>query len=65
MATRTFKIMKGAEKVVEGASPLTIPNLTASTQYPAGTYTIIAIEDGKESAPVNVPEFTTTATADE
>lgn len=60
---RTFKITKDGAEVVAGASPLVIPNLTAETKYPAGTYKIIAVEDGKESAPVDVPEFTTTATA--
>lgn len=63
MAERTFKIMKGATKVVEGASPLTIPSLTPETEYAAGTYKIIAIEGGVESTPVDVPAFTTTAAA--
>lgn len=61
MAERTFKITKDGAKVVEGASPLTIPSLTPETQYTAGTYKIVAIEDGVESTPVDVPAFTTTA----
>lgn len=60
---RTFKITKDDAEVVAGASPLTIPDLTAETNYPAGTYKIVAVEDGVESDPVDVPEFTTTATA--
>lgn len=60
---RTFKITKEGVEVVSGASPLVIPDLTAETNYPAGTYKIVAVEDGKESTPVDVPEFTTTATA--
>ena len=60
---RTFKITKDGATVVEGASPLTIPSLTPDTEYTAGAYKIVAIEDGKESTPVDVPEFTTIAAA--
>lgn len=57
---RTFKIYKkDGTKVVESASPLTIPNLTAAQSYPAGEFLISAVEDGVESNKVNVPAFTT------
>lgn len=63
--SRTFKIYnKDGIAVVESASPLSILSLTPSTTYPAGTYKIVAVEDGKESDPVDVPEFTTTAAAE-
>lgn len=61
---RTFKITKDGTEVVAGASPLVIPDLAAETNYPAGTYKIVAVEDGVESTPVDVPEFTTTAAAE-
>lgn len=56
--TRTFKVYNGEEVIKEGASPLTITDLTASTKY---NLKISAVEDGKESAKVDVPEFTTLA----
>lgn len=62
---RTFKIYKkGAldTAVVEGASPLTITGLTANTDYAKGDYVISAVEDGKESAKVDVPAFKTLQT---
>lgn len=63
---RTFKIYKkGAldTPVVSGASPLTLTGLTAETTYAKGDYVISAVEDGKESEKVDIPAFTTTATA--
>ncbi|WWT35055.1 hypothetical protein [Enterococcus phage vB_Efa_ZAT1] len=45
-------------------SPLTITGLTAETLYSKGDFQVTAIEDGKpESSKVDVPAFTTTATA--
>lgn len=59
---RTFKIYDNTGQVVaKGHSPLTIPNLTAETTYPEGTFTMTAVEDGEESYWVPVPEFTTLA----
>lgn len=56
---------KTGEKVVTGQpSPVTITGLTAETPYAKGDFQVTAIEDGKpESTKVDVPEFTTTATA--
>lgn len=56
--TRTFKVYNGDQVIKEGASPLAITGLTASTTY---NLKISAVEDGKESAKVDVPEFTTLA----
>ena len=36
----TYRIYKGSEKVVEGASPLTITGLDAGAKVAAGTYHI-------------------------
>lgn len=61
---RTFKIYAKGDlttPVVSGASPLTITGLTASTDYAKGDYVISAVEDDKESAKVDIPAFTTTA----
>lgn len=59
---RTFKVYNGTEVIKEGASPLALTGLTASTNY---NLKISAVEDGKESDKVDVPEFTTTAPASE
>lgn len=56
--TRTFKVYNGDQVIKEGASPLAITGLTASTTY---NFKISAVEDGKESVKVDVPEFTTLA----
>lgn len=53
---RTFKVYNGTEVIKEGASPLALTGLTASTKY---NLKISAVEDGKESDKVDVPEFTT------
>lgn len=55
---RTFKVYNGEQVIKEGASPLAITGLTASTTY---NLKISAVEDGKESEKVAVPEFTTLA----
>lgn len=55
---RTFKVYNGTEVIKEGASPLALTGLTASTNY---NLKISAVEDGKESEKVDVPEFTTKA----
>lgn len=56
---------KTGEKIVsEKPSPVTITGLTAETLYSKGDFQVTGIEDGKpESTKVDVPEFTTTATA--
>lgn len=56
---------KTGEKIVsEQPSPVTITGLTAETPYSKGDFQVTAIEDGKpESSKVDVPGFTTTATA--
>lgn len=56
---------KTGEKIVsEQPSPVTITGLTAETLYSKGDFQVTAIEDGKpESSKVDVPAFTTTATA--
>lgn len=53
---RTFKVYNGDAVIKQGASPLAITGLTASTKY---DLKISAFEDGKESAKVAVPSFTT------
>lgn len=55
---RIFKVYNGEQVIKQGASPLTITGLTASTKH---NLKISAVEDNKESAKVNVPEFTTSA----
>lgn len=56
---------KTGEKIVsEQPSPVTITGLIAETPYSKGDFQVTAIEDGKpESSKVDVPAFTTTATA--
>lgn len=56
---------KTGEKIVsEKPSPVTITDLTAEKEYAKGDFQVTAIEDGKpESSKVDVPQFTTTATA--
>lgn len=57
--TRTFKInKKDGTLVVEGASPLAITGLDAETVVATGDYVAIAVENGKESTPVDIPGFT-------
>lgn len=55
----TYRIYKGSEKVVEGASPLTITGLGAKVA--AGTYHIVRVQDEKESEKVAIPAFTVLA----
>lgn len=54
----TYRIYKGSEKVVEGASPLTITGLDAGAKVAAGTYHIVRVQDEKESEKVAIPAFT-------
>lgn len=54
----TYRIYKGSEKVVEGASPLTITGLDAGAKVTAGTYHIVRVQDEKESEKVAIPAFT-------
>ncbi|MEQ6112767.1 hypothetical protein [Enterococcus faecalis] len=56
----TYRIYKGSEKVVEGASPLTITGLDAGAKV-AGTYHIVSVQDEKESEKVAIPAFTVLA----
>lgn len=63
---RKFNVYKktGEKVVTEATSPVTITGLTAETEYKKGDFQVTAIEDGKaESTKVDVPAFTTTASA--
>lgn len=63
---KVFNVYKktGEKIVTEKPSPVTITGLTAETVYSKGDFQVTAIEDGKpESSKVDVPTFTTTATA--
>ncbi|ASZ75656.1 hypothetical protein phiSHEF4_63 [Enterococcus phage phiSHEF4] len=63
---KVFNVYKktGEKIVTEKPSPVTITGLTAETEYAKGDFQVTAVEDGKpESTKVDVPEFTTTATA--
>ncbi|QAX97302.1 hypothetical protein Max_09 [Enterococcus phage vB_EfaS_Max] len=63
---KVFNVYKksGKKVVTEQPSPITITGLKAETDYATGDYQVTAIEDGKpESSKVDVPAFTTTATA--
>ena len=63
---KVFNVYKktGKKVVTEQPSPVTITGLNAETEYAKGDYQVTAIEDGKpESSKVDVPAFTTTATA--
>ncbi|EEU16584.1 hypothetical protein [Enterococcus faecalis] len=57
----TYRIYKGSEKVVEGASPLTITGLDTGAKVAAGTYHIVRVQDEKESEKVAIPAFTVLA----
>ena len=54
-----FRILKDGKTVVEGDSPLTIPNLTPNTEYKAGTYKYEYEEDGRVSDQHDVQTFKT------
>lgn len=63
---RKFNVYKktGEKVVTEATSPVTITGLIAETEYAKGDFQVTAIEDGKaESTKVDVPAFTTTASA--
>ena len=68
---KTLKVYKNGEVVgsqvanVDGATTVTITGLEADTTYPAGTYKVAFANDSGESEKVDVPEFTTTAPAEE
>ena len=68
---KTLKVYKNGEVVgsqvasPEGATTVTITGLEADTTYPAGTYKVAFANDSGESEKVDVPEFTTTAPAEE
>lgn len=54
----TFRIYNGDTKVVEGASPLTITGLEPATEVADGEYKATRVQNGKESAKVDIPAFT-------
>lgn len=55
---RTFRIYNGSDMLKEGASLNVLSSLEPATKY---NLSISAVEDGIESAKVDVPEFTTKA----
>lgn len=55
---RTFRIYNGSDLLKEGASLNVLDDLKPATKY---NLSISVVEDGKESAKVAVPEFTTKA----
>lgn len=55
---RTFRIYNGSDLLKEGASLNVLDDLKPATKY---NLFISVVEDGKESAKVAVPEFTTKA----
>lgn len=66
---KELKVYKGEEvvataEVTESGATATIPNLTASTEYPEGTYKVAFSNETGESARVDVPAFTTTTPAE-
>ena len=66
---KELKVYKGEEvvatsEVTEARATATIPNLTASTEYPKGTFQVSFSNEAGESDKVDVPAFTTTAPAE-
>lgn len=55
---RTFRIYDGSDVIKEGASLNVLDGLKPATKY---NLSISVVEDGKESAKVAIPEFTTKA----
>lgn len=55
---RTFRIYNGSDMIKEGASLNVLDDLKPATKY---NLSISVVEDGKESAKVAIPEFTTKA----
>ena len=60
----TFRIYQGENVIAEGASPLEITGVDAETEAAAGEYQVVRVDDGKESARVDIPVFTTLAEPD-
>lgn len=57
---RSFRIhKKDGTKVAEGESPLSITGVPPNTFVANGDYYAIAVENGYDSEPVNIPSFTT------
>lgn len=61
---KELKVYKGEEvvataEVTESRATATIPNLTASTEYPKGTFQVSFSNEAGESDKVDVPAFTT------
>lgn len=62
----TFRIIKGEEVVVEGASPLVISGIAPNTEVTAGTYKAIRLAENENelnSDPVDIPAFKTDSIA--
>ncbi|MEJ7218752.1 fibronectin type III domain-containing protein [Staphylococcus gallinarum] len=65
----TLKVYKGtevvatAERAEDGTASVTIDGLEAETTYAKGTYQVAFSNESGESAKVDVPEFTTKASA--
>lgn len=65
----TLKVYKGtevvatAERAEDGTASVTIDGLQSETTYAAGTYQVAFSNESGESGKVNVPEFTTKASA--
>ncbi len=55
----SFRVYKGAALVVEGDSPLTLTGVAPNTAVASGDYQATRVLDGKESARVDIPAFTT------
>ena len=68
---KTLKVYKNGEVVGsqvannDGDTTVSITGLEAGTTYPAGTFKVAFSNDSGESDKVDVPEFTTTAPAEE
>lgn len=68
---KTLKVYKNGEVIGsqvannEGATTVSITELEAGTNYPAGTFKVAFANDSGESEKVDVPEFTTTEPAEE
>lgn len=57
--TRTFRVeTKGGTLISEGASPLAIVGLAPGVAVVTGDYVAVAVEDGVESIPIDIPGFT-------
>lgn len=68
---KTLKVYSNGEVVgsqvanTDGATTVSITGLEAGTTYAKGTFKVAFANDSGESEKVDVPEFTTTAPAEE